>query len=147
MKSHFSWKEENREPRNGREWKLYKAGKPTPAWTKEHNPRCRACKGNNFIPYVHYGTPGKKCADCLKRNVKAHYERHKNEYKSRASRSHAKLKLEEVPPAKDGPTLIRTTWFLRNLAHVYGRVYGGEVFLLESHGAPIGYFVPVEKFK
>lgn len=131
------------EPRNGREWKLLRAGKPEPK-PAEGGPRpykCKKCGGTN---YKSDENGHRRCTACRSRAIKKYSQAHREklgEYRRNYNKRLAETPVEPI----NGVITVTGTWVHYNRYKVPELLKEGVVVIVEMYGLPAYAIVPVEK--
>ena len=128
-----------REPRNGHEWKLLRAGKAQPLerdtrWKKVF--RCRKNVSHKTYKVVHQdGKDVRRCDICSKVRQKRFYDAHKDRHRewSKASR---KRNREFVPVLEDGYYTVSASWVSSFPVRLAEMVADGSKVVVEVFGEP-----------
>lgn len=137
-----------REPRNGHEWKLFKAGKPQPQeqvlkWRTKF--KCRKCGGTAFKVHTHGDDRYRSCIVCEPLKRRAYYEKHKAQslvYSKKAQR-----KLREMEPVfEEGIAIVPNTWIKVNCSRIVDATHKGHI-IVEVYGEPAFAIISLETFR
>ena len=132
----------SREPRNGREWRMLRAGLPQPKERQEKPFRCRKVPSHRTYKTEYQdGEERRRCATCCRRKQKAWYQRNKDKQKVWCKASRARNKV--LPVFEDGYATVSSSWLSTNPVLVAGLLSQGRI-IVEIYGEPAYEIHPLE---
>lgn len=123
-------------PRNSREWKLLKAGKPQPVKREQPAFRCRKFSSHTVYKTVYSdGREVRVCTVCRNRSRAKHYEKNRSKY-NKYSQAHKQKLREFVPVLEEGYYTISLSWLAKYPSKVVELLKDGQV-IVEMFGDPV----------
>ena len=134
----------SREPRNGREWRLLRAGLPQPKEVKRwrNKYKCRRCAGTLYKVHIVQSQSKRKCVKCDYKTGRDYYRANKERSK-KAARKHTLSERAKTPIFMDGAYSGSMTWARAHMNRMPEYTQQG-IIVVEAYGEPAFAIVSLE---